>query len=148
MEEYIIVNGSEKHIEALELLEKQCFSTPWTREQLITQLPDERHIFLVTEYSGNAVAYVGMMYVLDEGYISNVAVSPQHRKKGFADALIKRIVEISHEKELAFITLEVRRSNIPAISLYEKHGFVKVGIRKNYYDLPKEDAILMTKFLK
>lgn len=148
MEEYIIVNGSEKHIEALELLEKQCFSLPWTREQLITQLPDERHIFLVTEYGGNAVAYVGMMYVLDEGYISNVAVSPQHRKKGLADALIKRIVEISHEKELAFITLEVRRSNIPAISLYEKHGFVKVGIRKNYYDLPKEDAILMTKFLK
>ena len=148
MEEYIIVNGSEKHIEALELLEKQCFSTPWTREQLITQLPDERHIFLVTECGGNAVAYVGMMYVLDEGYISNVAVSPQHRKKGLADALIKRIVEISHEKELAFITLEVRRSNIPAISLYEKHGFVKVGIRKNYYDLPKEDAILMTKFLK
>lgn len=148
MEEYIIVNGSEKHIEALELLEKQCFSMPWTREQLITQLPDERHIFLVTEYGGNAVAYVGMMYVLDEGYISNVAVSPQHRKKGLAGALIKRIVEISHEKELAFITLEVRRSNIPAISLYEKHGFVKVGIRKNYYDLPKEDAILMTKFLK
>lgn len=148
MEEYIIVNGSEKHIEALELLEKQCFSMPWTREQLITQLPDERHIFLVTEYGGNAVAYVGMMYVLDEGYISNVAVSPQHRKKGLADALINRIVEISHEKELAFITLEVRRSNIPAISLYEKHGFVKEGIRKNYYDLPKEDAILMTKFLK
>ena len=87
-------------------------------------------------------------YVLDEGYISNVAVSPEHRRKGIADRLIRELMTRAGQLELAFVTLEVRESNAPAAELYKKHGFVKVGQRKNYYDLPKEDAILMTKFLK
>lgn len=148
MSEYVIVNGRTEHIEYLEKLEQVCFSMPWTRQQLISQLPDDNHLFLVILHDGQAVGYVGMMYVLDEGYISNVAVDPQHRRKGLADRLIEETLSAAEKKELAFVTLEVRQSNVPAISLYEKHGFIKVGQRKNYYDLPKEDAILMTKFLK
>lgn len=148
MTDYKIVDGCEKHIDALERLERHCFSVPWTRAQLISQLPDENHDFIVMEADGEAIAYVGMMYVLDEGYISNVAVSPAYRRQGIADKLISQLLKSAEDKELSFVTLEVRQSNMPAIRLYEKNGFIKVGQRKNYYDLPKEDAILMTKFLK
>ena len=138
---------TKEMVPALSKLEKLCFSVPWTRAQLISQLPDENHDFIVMEADGEAIAYVGMMYVLDEGYISNVAVSPAYRRQGIADKLISQLLKSAEDKELTFVTLEVRQSNIPAISLYEKNGFIKVGQRKNYYDLPKEDAILMTKFL-
>ena len=148
MTDYKIVDGCEKHIDALERLERHCFSVPWTRAQLISQLPDENHDFIVMEADGEAIAYVGMMYVLDEGYISNVAVSPAARRQGIADALITELMERAQRLELSFVTLEVRASNAPAIELYKKHGFVPVGLRKNYYDLPREDAILMTKFLR
>ena len=88
------------------------------------------------------------MYVLDEGYVSNVAVDPDCRRMGIADALICEIVSRAKALELSFVTLEVRESNAPARRLYEKHGFENVGLRKNYYDFPKENAILMTLLLK
>ena len=94
---------------------------------------------------GAVMGYVGLMFVLDEGYISNVAVAPEFRRCGIADALISALIE-REKKALAFLTLEVRESNIPAISLYAKHGFITVGSRKNYYDRPKENALLMTLF--
>lgn len=143
-----IVDARQEHLPAIECMEKQCFSMPWTIEQLQSQLPDERHIFLVAESEGAAVGYVGMTHIIDEGYISNVAVDPAYRKCGIGDALIAELIRRAELLELSFATLEVRRSNIPAIALYSKHGFIKVAERKNYYDLPKEDAILMTRFLK
>ncbi|MFB0921525.1 MAG: ribosomal protein S18-alanine N-acetyltransferase, partial [Oscillospiraceae bacterium] len=91
--------------------------------------------------------YIGLMYVLDEGYISNVAVSPVYRRRGVADALIEALIERTKDT-LAFMTLEVRESNHAAKYLYSKHGFETVGKRKNYYDRPKEDALLMTLFFK
>lgn len=146
--EYKIVNAEERHIPQLEKLEKSCFSVPWTREQLLSQLPDDRHEFIVAESGGDTKGYVGMMYILDEGYISNVAVAPEYRRQGIADALISELMRRSKELELAFVTLEVRAANDAAKALYEKHGFIPVGRRKNYYTSPVEDAILMTKFLK
>lgn len=145
---YIITDAAEEHLTSIEEIEKKCFSMPWTLEQLRSQLPDERHVFLTAEKEGSAIGYVGMAYVLDEGYISNVAVSPEHRCMGIGDALIGELLRRADALELSFVTLEVRRSNDPAISLYLKHGFEKVAERKNYYDLPREDAILMTRFLK
>ena len=146
--DYEIINASEKHTEQLEKLEKICFSMPWSRDFLLSQLPDDRHIFIVAAEGEKVLGYVGMMYVLDEGYISNVAVAPECRRKGIADALITELIERCEALELSFVTLEVRAGNAPAISLYEKHGFSPVGKRKNYYDFPKEDAILMTKFFR
>ena len=143
---YEIINASEKHVEQLEQLEKVCFSMPWTRDFLISQLPDDRHIFIAAADGENILGYVGMMYVIDEGYISNVAVAPEYRRQGIADALILELIDRCKILKLSFVTLEVRAGNSPAISLYEKHGFSPVGRRKNYYDFPKEDAILMTKF--
>lgn len=136
------------HIDAIEEIEKQCFSVPWTREMLIKQLSDDMHIFLAAlNDSGEAVGYVGLMYVLDEGYISNVAVSPEWRRRGIGDMLIEELLRMARAKKLSFVTLEVRESNLTAQALYRKHGFTEVGRRKKYYDRPTEDAILMTRFL-
>lgn len=147
--QYKIVDAQPKHIDAVEEIEKQCFSLPWSRQALISQLPDDMHMFVVAENEqGNAIGYVGMMYVLDEGYISNVAVSPDYRRLGIADALINKLISSAEDKMLSFVTLEVRESNTPAIELYAKNGFSEVGLRKNYYEKPTENAILMTRFLK
>lgn len=147
MSEFQITDAREEQLSQVEELEKLCFSMPWSYDMLRSQLPDDRHVFLTAERDGEVAGYVGMMYILDEGYISNVAVSPEYRRKGLGDRLISALMERAALLKLAFVTLEVRASNTPAIELYKKHGFVPVGQRKNYYDLPKEDAILMTKFL-
>lgn len=147
--EYRIVDAAEEHIPQLHEIETECFSMPWTADMLRGQFKDDRHEFIAAvDDSGNVLGYVGMMYIIDEGYISNVAVASKYRKNGIGDALIDRLMEIADKLELAFVTLEVRVSNDPAIKLYEKHGFSGVGTRKNYYDLPKENALLMTHFLK
>ena len=147
--EYRIIDTTEAQLAQIEKIEQQCFSRPWTMDQLRSQLSDERHVFLAAVAENGAVlGYVGMMFVLDEGYISNVAVAPAYRRQSVADALIAALMRRAEELALAFITLEVRAGNEPAKSLYAKHCFVPVGRRKNYYDLPKEDAILMTRFWK
>lgn len=146
--QFEIVDTKSEHIEKIEALEKLCFSVPWTRQQLISQLPDNMHVFLAAVSGEEVLGYVGMMFVLDEGYISNVAVSPSLRRQGIADALIDELLSRAKMLELSFVTLEVRDSNQSARALYEKHGFTEVGLRKNYYNFPTEDAILMTSFLK
>lgn len=146
--EYRIVNAELRHIEQLEQIEQACFSMPWTKEQLKGQMPDSCHVFIAAESGEAVLGYVGMMYIIDEGYISNVAIAPEYRRQGIADALIDELMGRAAALNLAFVTLEARQSNSPAIALYKKHGFVPVGVRKNYYELPKEDAVLMTKFLK
>lgn len=145
--EYRIIDASSEHIGQIEELEKLCFSSPWTASQIESQLKDSRHEFIAAVSGDELLGYVGMMYILDEGYIANVAVSPEYRRLGIGDELIEKLIRISDDLKLSFVTLEVRASNAAAIELYAKHGFSPVGRRKNYYDLPKEDAILMTKFL-
>ena len=143
-----IVDTRPEHLDDILLMEQQCFSVPWTHEQLMAQLSDFMHIFLAAEdENGRAVGYAGLMYVLDEGYISNVAVSPDRRREGIADMLLTELYERAKAKKLSFLTLEVRESNIAAQSLYKKHGYTEVGRRKAYYSRPKEDAVLMTCFL-
>ena len=143
-----IVDTQLEHIDDIAELEKQCFSIPWTSEQLASQLTDNMHICLAAvDGEGRTVGYVGLMYVLDEGYISNVAVAHAHRREGIGGMLLDTLRERAEEKGLAFLTLEVRQTNEPAKSLYKKHGYVEVGLRKGYYTKPTEDAILMTLFL-
>ena len=146
--EFRIVDVSVEHIPQIEEIERECFSRPWTAEQLMSQMRDAQHEFIAAVDDSRVLGYVGLMYVLDEGYISNVAVHPEARRQGIGDALIDALAARATELELAFLTLEVRESNAPAIALYAKHGFHPVGKRKNYYDAPKEDAVLMTCYLK
>jgi len=147
--EYKILDATKTHIPSLVELEKLCFSLPWSEEVLRSQLPDDRHVFLIAQDEGGSVlGYVGLMHILDEGYISNVAVSPSARRSGIGKSLLSELIRRAEQLELSFLTLEVRRSNTPARSLYAYCGFEAVGERKNYYDFPTEDAIIMTKFLK
>ena len=130
-------------ISQLTLLEKSIFSFPHTYEQIAYELNNPNCLWLV--YDDNSVAgYVSVQYVLDEGYIGNVAVKEEYRRQGIADALIDEAVSFSKNLKLSFLSLEVRASNSAAINLYEKHGFKSVAIQKDYYTSPKEDAIIMT----
>ena len=139
---------SESMLPQIEQIEQACFSLPWTPAQLASQLDESRYVFLAAVQGGRVLGYIGMLFVLDEGYISNVAVAPEFRRQGVGRALIAALLERCRELELAFVTLEVRPSNAPAVALYQGFGFTEVGRRKNYYDKPSEDALLMTKFWK
>ena len=125
-------------------MEAACFADPWPAD-LIGRLLDRFSVAL--EDDGSVAGYLALSSVLDEGSIDNVAVRPDCRRRGIGDALLQDAAERAREKGLAFLTLEVRASNGPAVGLYEKHGFSAVGRRKNYYEHPREDAILMTKVL-
>lgn len=137
-----ITEMQEKHLPALAELEKQCFHAPWSEKMLREELGGG--IFLVAEQDGEVQGYVGCQTVLDEGYITNVAVSPDFRRRGAARRLIAELIARAKEKGLAFVTLEVRESNAPAIALYVGAGFAPVGTRKNFYSNPAENALLMT----
>jgi len=145
---YIIQNADLAHVSGIHAIETECFSDPWSEQSIISQLPDANHVFLVALDGEAVIGYVGMMNVLDEGYISNVAVTSAYRRQKIADALIAELMKRAEMLDLSFVTLEVRESNEPAKLLYAKHGFEIVGVRKGYYSKPKENAILMTVYLK
>ena len=134
------------HLEAVYIIETECFSHPWSRESLESEIENQTSHFLVAIENNEVVGYIGMSIVIDEGYIFNVAVKENSRNKGVATALINELVTYGKKNNFCFITLEVRESNEPARSLYSKFGFIKVGERKDYYTDPKENAILMTKY--
>ncbi len=135
-----------QHVAAAARLEEQCFDAPWSEAALAEELDNEHALFLaaVDEESGQLAGYLGCHLVVDEGYIANVAVSPTFRRSGIGSALVCALIERAKERGASFLTLEVRVSNRAAIGLYEKLGFQSVGVRRGFYDKPKEDALLMT----
>jgi len=142
---FTIAEARISQLADIEEIEKLCFSAPWSRANLEAQATGKNRLFLCAADESGVLGYVSVTMVLDEGYIANVAVSPRARRRGIADALLYEL-ERRTRKTLAFLTLEVRASNAPAIALYKKHGFAVVGRRKNYYTQPQEDALLMTFF--
>lgn len=148
MLEFEIKSMSECHLEEVSCLEKMCFSVPWSKASLKEEIDNENAKFLVAVAENQKVlGYVGLNFILDEGYITNIAVFPQHRGNGIAKKLLETLVDFAKDKNLKFISLEVRKSNISAISLYKNLDFLAVGVRKNFYSYPKEDAVIMTKYL-
>lgn len=142
---YKLTPMTMEHVPQVAALERACFSRPWSEAMLENELWNDSAVVIVAEgEDGTVLGYAGLQTVLDEGYINNVAVAEAYRRQGVADELIAAFVRFGQAK-LAFLTLEVRASNAPAIALYTKHGFAEAGRRKNYYDDPKEDAILMTR---
>jgi ribosomal-protein-alanine N-acetyltransferase len=133
-----------RHIKEIARLEKECFSTPWS-EQTIEDAFKTGTRFFVAQKDNSVLGYVGISAILDEGYITNVAVLPEARQQGVASALLNSLFEFAKENSLSFISLEVRESNNAAISLYQKFGFKTEGKRKNFYSAPQEDALIMTK---
>ena len=141
-----IVPMNADHLDEIAELERICFSTPWSRNMLAEELDNACSAFLVAEDDAGKVAgYAGIQVVLDEGYITNVAVRPECRRNGIAGKLLQVFLDFGQANHLAFLTLEVRASNYDAIALYGSRGFRSVGRRKNYYEHPKEDAIIMTR---
>ena len=134
------------HLDEVAAIENDCFSHPWSRRSLESELQNETSRFLVAVEDGKVIGYIGMSAVIDEGYLFNAAVDSHYRKKGVGSALVRELVTWCQKHDCAFLTLEVRESNAPAIALYSRFGFVRVGERKNYYSDPAENALLMTKY--
>ena len=148
MKQVKIVPMAAEHLDRLEQLERMCFSRPWSKKMLAEELDNQCAAFLVAvePETEKAVGYAGLLVVADEGYITNVAVDPSCRRQGVAAQLLQVFDNFAKGNHLAFLTLEVRPSNAAVIALYEGFGFREVGRRRNYYDLPKEDALILTKY--
>ena len=126
-------------------LEQICFAHPWSLNALELELRNPLAVyFTALDSGGEVVGYAGMHCILGEGHITNLAVSPALRRRGIARALLGALLSYAGNQELYLLTLEVRASNTAAIALYSQLAFAPVGLRKGYYDAPKEDALIMT----
>ena len=142
-----IVPMTAEHLDEVAALERECFSTPWSRNMLSEELENACSAFLVAldADDGSVVGYAGLLAVADEGCITKMAVRPDCRRGGVAGQLLDVFIRFAEGSGLAFLTLEVRAGNYPAIALYGSRGFRGVGRRRNYYEHPKEDAVIMTR---
>ncbi len=140
-----IIPMTAQHLPAVAELERICFpADPWSEALFRAALENPgAAILLALGEDGALLGYAVLSTVLDEGNLDNIAVAPAYRRQGVADALLSVVTGFGRE-HLSRLMLEVRASNAPAIALYEKYGFAAVGRRKNYYDAPREDAVLMT----
>ena len=134
----------EGDIPALAAMERAFFPDAPAEDWLLRMLRDGRHVFLLWEEEGSLLGYAWYEFVLDEGSVGDVAVAPEARRRGIGRALTEAMLADAGERGLATLTLEVRQSNAPARALYESCGFREVGRRKNYYEKPREDALLLT----
>ena len=139
-----VIPIEQRHIKEIARLEEICFSEPWSEEGILEAYRLGTKFF-AAEADKKLIGYIGIKAVIDEGYITNIAVFPEFRRRGVAKALLNKVFEFAKEKGLSFVSLEVRPSNTEAVSLYEKTGIREEGRRKNFYRLPLEDALIMTK---
>jgi ribosomal-protein-alanine N-acetyltransferase len=126
-------------------LEKMCFSEPWSEKAILEEA--ERGFCVAAYIDGEFAGYAGMLCVLDERDVCNIATVPHFRGKGVGRALTDALIASARESGASVIMLEVRKSNAAAIALYEKAGFTLVGQRKNFYTLPREDALLYNYYI-
>ena len=137
-----IVPMAQSHIAAIADLEQTCFSEPWSAAALAEELDNPHAVFLAAVEGDTLLGYVGMHHLVDEGFITNVAVSPAARRRGVARALLAELAAYGTAHSLYRITLEVRVGNTPARTLYESEGYALDGIRPNFYRTPTEDAAI------
>lgn len=142
---YKILPMNAEDIQGIVILEKECFSSPWTKEGIEEELHNPNSHFLCAKSEG-IMGYIGVQEICGEAYITNVAVGNEFRRNGIARKLLQAACLGADERKCEFITLEVRESNLPAVSLYESEGFERVGMRKNFYSNPIENGIIYTKY--
>ena len=144
MSDLIIRKAEDKDVSAIEKIEKQCFSIPWSYESLYKDVVENGLAFyVIAEIEGQVCGYVGVWKILDEGHITNVAVAPEFRRKHIGRAMLETLIEVTAQAGIERYTLEVRESNQPAISLYEGLGFSVEGVRPGYYEDNGENALIM-----
>lgn len=133
-----------KDLDDIEIVEALSFPTPWSRESFINEIKTNVFArYLVVEREGVVVGYGGMWLVVDEAHITNIAIHPDFRGHGLGEKLMRTLMLVARESGAEHMTLEVRRSNIPAQQLYEKLSFQAEGVRPGYYTDNGEDAIIM-----
>ena len=137
-----IIPMNESHVAAVAALEKANFSEPWSENSVRGELSNELALWLVAVENDTVLGYVGSQSVLEEADMMNIAVEESCRRRGVARALVEELVR---QLPAHCLTLEVRASNAPAIGLYESMGFTQIGLRKNYYRKPREDALILRK---
>lgn len=133
------------HTAQIACLETVCFSDPWSEKSIASELNNPLSLWLVALDGETVVGYVGSQSVMGETDMMNLAVSPDYRRQGIGEQLVEELIRQLQEQQNRCLSLEVRSSNLPARKLYEKMGFFLVGLRKNYYRNPKEDALIMKK---
>lgn len=135
------------HVSQVAELEKLCFSQPWSANSVAGELTNPLSLWLVAVEDGAVIGYVGSQTVMDESDMMNIAVHPDHRRKGVAQALVAALIEGLRQRGSSCLTLEVRGSNESARALYDRLGFLEIGVRRNYYRAPKEDARILRRSL-
>ena len=140
-----ILPMNEYHVAQVAELEKLCFSDPWSENSVASELKNPLSLWLIAEEDGVVCGYVGSPTVLGETDMMNIAVRPDCRRKGVAAALITELICRLKGQGSHILRLEVRESNAPAIALYKAMGFTQLGLRKNYYRNPKENALILGK---
>lgn len=126
-------------------IERKIFSIPWSEKAFRDSMESDNTIYIVAKENNNVAGYAGMYLSFEEGNITNVAVNPLSRRKGIGEKIVRDILNRAYEKGVRDVFLEVRETNSVAIALYEKIGFKEEGIRKNFYDKPRENALIMWK---
>ena len=140
----IIRLAEERDIDALAKLDSLCFTLGWSRSSFEFEIKENlKAIYLVADYKGKIIGYGGIWIILDEGHITNIAVHPDFRNMGIGAKLLTDLIELSERRGANKQTLEVRVSNYPAISLYNKLGFKTAGKREKYYEDNGEDALIL-----
>lgn len=142
-----IIEMNADHVAQVARLETLCFPDPWSEKSIASELSNKLSLWLVAVEENTVVGYIGSQTVPDESDVMNVAVHPDFRRRGTAEALVMALCADLKERGSVSLTLEVRTSNDPARALYEKLGFEQVGKRTNYYRNPKEDALILRKIL-
>lgn len=132
-------------LEKVAAIEGSLFSQPWSLKGFQDSLNSPDTIYLTALWDGEVVGYCGLLKSFEEADITNVAVAKEFQGRGIAFAMLSLLLKAGNEKGISDFTLEVRVSNASAIHVYEKLGFVNEGIRKNFYEKPKEDAMIMWK---
>ena len=140
-----IVAMTAEHVAQVAQLEAVCFRDPWSEKSVASELTNPLSYWLVALDCDRVAGYVGSQSVMGESDMMNVAVHPDFRRQGVAEKLVLELVAALAKNDNHCLTLEVRSSNVSAISLYEKLGFAQIGLRKNYYRNPKEDALILRK---
>jgi len=142
-----IETATQKHINEIAAIEIESFAEPWSKNAISIEI-ETAICFVAWDAKNSTVAgYVTMRQIFDEGHISNIAVAKKYQKQGIGNLLMKALIKAAIANNINGLTLEVRASNQAALALYNKHGFIKEGLRKNYYSYPNEDAIIMWKYI-
>lgn len=144
---FLIRKMTEQDLDELMIIENECFSLPWSRQAYETELENHFADYLVCDWQGQIAAYVGLWTVFEEAHITNVAVGRKFRRRGMGQILMLEAEKLALAKQANRILLEVRPSNVAALTMYNQLGYLPTSMRKQYYSDNQEDAIIMTKYL-